>query len=244
MNDRVLSVYENEILERISLFTSKKYKYVEYIDKDEYRLYRKNNFLYFSIEDKKILELEVETDYQKNSLLEYVDKLSSLKSLKIFINNTKKSIIDINLHLNSLKYLSLYTEGISRIKLSLENLPNLYSLIIIGDSKGNTEFLNIDSINNAKSLERLEIISTPISKIPDFISSLSNLKDLVLRSCGLREFDDLIFEIKTLEWLDLRGNKDLRISKNIRDILYEKILLFNPPEHYMDEDLYSLFNEK
>jgi len=244
MKDQALSEYENVILERLSLLTSKKYKYIEYFDKDEYRLYRKNNFLYFSIADKKIQELEVEINNPKNSVQEYLENLSSLKSLTIYINNTKESVIDINLHLESLIYLSLYAKGTVRINVSFENLPNLYSLMIVGDDIGYKEFLNIDNIKIAKNLERLEIISIPILKIPDSIRYLSNLEYLVLRNCGLREFDDLIFEIETLEWLDLEGNKDLKIKKDIRDRLYEKLGLFNPPEHYMDEDLFSLSNEK
>jgi len=244
MNKPDFSEYENAILESLSLLTSKRYKYIEYFDKDEYRLYRRNNLLYFSIENEKIQELEVEINNPKNSIQEYLENLSSLKSLTIYINNTKESIIDINLHIETLTNLSIYTKGNVRITVSFENLPNIYSLMIVGDSIGNKELLNIDSIKNAKSLERLEIISIPIFKIPDSIRHLNNLKDLVLRDCGLREFDDLIFEIETLEWLDLQGNKDLKIKKNIRDRLYEKLGLFNPPEHYMDEDLYSLFNEK
>jgi len=59
MEDRELLKYENAILKKFSSLTSKKYKYIECFDNDDYRLYRRNDFLYFSIEDKKISELEV-----------------------------------------------------------------------------------------------------------------------------------------------------------------------------------------
>lgn len=240
MKDQELSKNENAILEKLSSLTSKKYKYVECFDNDDYRLYHRNDLLYFSIEGKKILELEVEMD-SKNSVQECLDNLSSLKLLTIYIKNTKEKISYINLHLESLKYLNLYTEGTVKIKTSFENLPNLLRLEIKGDDIGSKEFLNPDSIKNAKNLESLEIVSIPIIKIPKSIIYLKNLKDLILRNCDIKRFDNFILDLEKLEWLDFRGNRDLKIKKNLRNILYKKLSLFNPPEHYLDEDLCSFF---
>jgi len=92
--------------------------------------------------------------------------------------------------------------------------------------------LDNDSVRYAKNLYKLEIISIPIIRIPDYIRHISNLEDLVLRDSGLKEFDELLLELDSLEWLDLRGNKELRIDQEIRDLLYKKLKLFNPPEHY------------
>jgi len=136
----------------------------------------------------------------------------------------------------------LHAKGTVRMTVSLENLPNLFSLTIAGDIKDQKELLNIESIKNAKNLESLEIISVPIIQIPGF-EQLTNLKNLVLKDCEIREFDDFILKLENLEWLDLRGNKDLKINKTIRDVLYEKLGLFNPPDKYLEEDLFLLFDE-
>ncbi|KKL61500.1 hypothetical protein LCGC14_2194680 [marine sediment metagenome] len=238
MKDKELTENDTIALEKLSLVTSKKYKYIDCLDNDNYRLYRNNDFLYFAIKDKKIVELDIEIDSHTNSVPD-CSNLNSLNLLNIYIKDTQEKIFDINLRSDSLKCLNLYAEGKVRIKISFKNLPNLIQLMIVGDETVHTEFINIDSIKNAKNLERLEIISIPILKLPEFIKSLDNLKDLVLRNCDIREFDDFVLEMKSLEWLDLQINKDLRIEKNIRDKLYEKLKLFNPPGQYLDEDLFS-----
>ncbi|KKN25236.1 hypothetical protein LCGC14_0886900 [marine sediment metagenome] len=243
MKEKELTKNDAIVLEKLSSVTSKKYKYIDCFDNDDYRLYHRNDFLYFAIKDKKIVELDIEIDSHKNSVPD-CNNLSSLNLLNIYIKDTQEKILNINLRLDSLKCLNLYTEGKVKIKISFENLTNLIQLMIVGDDTGHKEFINIDSIKNAKNLERLEIISIPILKIPEFVKHLDNLKDLVLRNCDLREFDDFILEMESLEWLDLQINKDLRIKKNIRDKLYKKLKLFNPPGQYLDEDLFSLFKRE
>ncbi|KKN25249.1 hypothetical protein LCGC14_0886720 [marine sediment metagenome] len=234
-----LSKRQEVIIKTLSSSTLKAFKYVETFDDDKYRIYRdSDDFLYFSMENKRIVELELEITGRENNILKCLDNLNSLRLLKIYIGNTKEKILRLNLKIESLHYLYIHIEEEIKISVDFQNLPNLYEFIIQGDDMKNQK-INVESIKNIKNLEHLEIVSIRLSQIPEYVKELDKLRNLILRNCGLKKISNYILNNKTLEWLDLRGNNELMIDKETRDFLYEKFSLFNPPNHYLYEDLNS-----
>ncbi|XP_006282535.2 putative disease resistance protein At4g19050 [Capsella rubella] len=113
---------------------------------------------------------------------------------------------------NKIPELSNLKELIIRNCLKLKTLPNLEKLtqLEIFDVSGSTELDIIEgSFENMPYLYRVNLSGTNLSELPNKISELSNLQELILRNCSKLKALPNLEKLTHLEIFDVSGSTDL-----------------------------------
>ncbi|XP_048328449.1 receptor-like protein 6 [Ziziphus jujuba] len=170
-----------------------------------------------------VIELDVSSSYLHGSINSdsTLFRLVNLEKLNLADNDFNYSPIPKAFSkLSRLSYLNLslctFSGQIPNEILGLSRLTTL-DLSVNIDESSEQKLLHLKNpdlkslILNLKRLEVLDLSFVDISsRVPDMLADLSTLKELSLRSCGLKgEFPTRIFQLPNLQFLSLSDNIDL-----------------------------------
>lgn len=159
-----------------------------------------------------------------NSISHFQDVLSSLcdsinqaKRLSFYVSEYSPIV---NRAENS--YLYLQNKGLSKLPKNINTLQ-VNEIILTGNNF--SEFP--DEILNMPQLEVLLIGHNPISKLPDYLGGLKNLKRLSINATLIKEFPSDLSALENLESIGLDDNEFIKVPEPIMTIPNLKRLKLN-----------------
>lgn len=108
-------------------------------------------------------------------------------------------------HFKNLRSLDLSDNQLTRLPEALSLMPDLEYLYLPRNRMQLTEHTR-KKLGEMRRLKVLDLVSNPLLNAPD-VSLQSNLRELLLRDCGLKEFPAGVGQLPYLEHVDLRGNQ-------------------------------------
>lgn len=187
---------------------------------------KRDERLFISIEDGKIWELELELDERMSHIPSEIENLTNLNRLTLYIRYPSYNMFGEKFKADSIKNLiiSCHAPDITIPDL-LFYFPNLENLRILGHfGEPTVQFEN--SFNKLPNLKILFLDNVFLTRLPDTITNLKGLTDLTLKSTPLQNLPlSLIEGLKSLRYLYLANNKNLKISENDIKELEKKITI-------------------
>ncbi|KKN07527.1 hypothetical protein LCGC14_1066050 [marine sediment metagenome] len=175
-------------------------------------LERDGNNLYMSIENGKIIELEIDIDIRMKEIPEGIENLTSLNRLEITLFFPSDNIFEKSFFLGSVKDLTIMCCEEMDIHDHFYCFPNLENLKIrtrIQNMGQKPTVLLGESFNKLNCLKRLEFSNVEISSLYK-ITNLIKLESLDLVFNSFKTFPISIIEnMESLKWLGFFGKIEL-----------------------------------
>ncbi len=179
---------------------------------------KREDRIFFSLENGRIRELELYIDKNSRSVPREIETLKSLERLHIHIKKRSDNIFPEHFCAESVKYLRISCRIMGMtIPDFLFYFPNLKQLRITGILSRPVVKLK-NSFKKLTNLETLELEHVNIEKLPDTIINLQKLWFLTLQNTLIQNLSvETIESLKSLSLksLNLYGNKKLEISQEI-----------------------------
>lgn len=197
----------------------------------------------FSVKDRHIIEMSINTNSDINKALPLIGGLYSLKILMILSRNLA-NFPDSFGNLRNLELLHASNNELHTLPKTMKNLKNLTNLNLRRNKF--TEFPKV--LGNLRLLEELDLSGNRITTIPKEAENLISLKNLNLRNNNFKEFPIVVCESTRLEELDLTNNQLLTIPKDIEKLRSLKTLFLSNnklralPDSIKGLDSLSYFN--
>jgi len=110
--------------------------------------------------------------------------------------------------LEKLTALELHLNGDpERIPTELGEFVSLKSLRVLRETKPTRLWVLPRVITRLKALEHLEIQGIPLETLPNTLTSLEQLKTLIIKNCGLQTSVAVVGGMPTLEHIDFSNNR-------------------------------------
>ncbi|HEC36748.1 MAG TPA: hypothetical protein ENI29_00840 [bacterium] len=189
----------------------------------------RGNELYLSLEDRKIMHLEIVIDSLRQSVPKEIEALQNLYSLDIFIEeDCKGNLFKEKFCLPSVRNLYIFCTVPVTISDSFDYFPNLRRLEISGFSLYNRPYVSFEnSFKKLAKLEELDLKLVRLEKIPNSILNLTKLNWLNLFKTTLKKLPiSLLYNLKSLETLELSYNFELDLKKREIKKLEKKVKFF------------------
>lgn len=153
---------------------------------------------------KLIFKYEYNTNFVYTDLPQTIEELDNLKSLSLKHSNNIP--LDI-FNLVNLKELNLGQCSAAELQKEIGNLINLEELTM--------DLRNLDKpfpkeLFELPNLKILDLTNSYIEKLPIYINSMKNIKELYLCGLNLTSLPLELFELTTLETLDISENDEIK----------------------------------
>ncbi|ORX55928.1 RNI-like protein [Piromyces finnis] len=160
-----------------------------------------------------------------------INSLPNLKELALSykgVNDSDKGTIamDVLKVSKELKSLTLGGIEISQNNINeISALTNLEELNFVYCSYSNINYDSLKSLNNLIALEMDGHSSYQLSEIPDFVFTLSKLKNLVITGHSISTIDEKLASLQNLEYLDLSLNQiDAELPEKLNSLSHLKYI--------------------